>query len=200
MRTQLRGHCQACGRLQAVRSGQVALHGYEVQDGFFNGTCAGSRHAPVEVEKTFTETVIKGCLEQAAQKDEVYKQIETGERNPVSGRNLRCQMVSWDELSPAEQTHARTATLYKLKQAAKFFNDHAKFLTELIAECHEKELTTVSVQAPPPEIFNGEKRLNAKGKVLVVTGTSSGKVSWKDERGFIGSCSTRMWRTFAIME
>jgi hypothetical protein len=47
-----RGSCQWCGRLQAVdnKSGLIAKHGYSVADyGFFNGTCTGSGHPPLQV-------------------------------------------------------------------------------------------------------------------------------------------------------
>src|SRR5438270_1512480 len=44
-----KGHCQACGRLQAHEStGGVAKHGYTTEGGYFHGTCMGSGHKPLE--------------------------------------------------------------------------------------------------------------------------------------------------------
>tara|TARA_R110002072_G_scaffold218270_1_gene375990 strand:- start:81 stop:935 length:855 start_codon:yes stop_codon:yes gene_type:complete len=55
-----RGHCQACGRTQAVdvNHNLIAKHGYTVDFGFFNGVCNGSDNAPLQVEKTLTEETI----------------------------------------------------------------------------------------------------------------------------------------------
>lgn len=43
-----KGHCQACGRLQALPNGMLSNHGYTVQHGFFAGTCRGSGYQPFE--------------------------------------------------------------------------------------------------------------------------------------------------------
>jgi len=56
-----KGHCQACGRTQAVSTdgSLIAKHGYDVSFGFFNGTCNGSDNKPLEIEKTLAENTIK---------------------------------------------------------------------------------------------------------------------------------------------
>jgi hypothetical protein len=56
-----KGHCQACGRTQAVSTdgSLIAKHGYDVQFGFFNGTCNGSDNKPLEIEKTLAENTIQ---------------------------------------------------------------------------------------------------------------------------------------------
>jgi len=46
---QLRGHCQCCGNEQAVVRGRMSKHGYQVKNGWFQGTCRGHQYAPVEV-------------------------------------------------------------------------------------------------------------------------------------------------------
>lgn len=43
-----KGHCQACGRLQMLPKGNLALHGYTVSGGFFSGVCRGSKFLPFE--------------------------------------------------------------------------------------------------------------------------------------------------------
>lgn len=55
------GHCQVCGRTQAVNSktGRLAKHGYTVDWGFFNGVCHGSGNLPLEVDTTVTKTTIE---------------------------------------------------------------------------------------------------------------------------------------------
>ena len=44
------GTCQCCGRLQAFGKRGIAKHGYTTEWGFFNGTCGGSDHQPLELE------------------------------------------------------------------------------------------------------------------------------------------------------
>ena len=55
-----RGHCQACGRVQAVdtTNNLLAKHGYTVDFGYFNGVCTGSDRKPLEIDKSFTEQTI----------------------------------------------------------------------------------------------------------------------------------------------
>ncbi len=53
------GTCQACGRIQAIRaSGLLAKHGYTTEYGFFNGTCSGSDHPPLELQTGHNEQVV----------------------------------------------------------------------------------------------------------------------------------------------
>ncbi len=54
------GTCQICGAGQKLPSGKLSLHGYNVQWGFFNGICAGSRQLPYEVSCEYCKEVIKG--------------------------------------------------------------------------------------------------------------------------------------------
>tara|TARA_Y100001951_G_C11280597_1_gene265098 strand:- start:892 stop:1740 length:849 start_codon:yes stop_codon:yes gene_type:complete len=65
-----RGHCQACGRVQAVdtHNNFIAKHGYTVDFGYFSGVCTGSNRKPLEVDKTFTEETIEELSEWIAKK------------------------------------------------------------------------------------------------------------------------------------
>jgi hypothetical protein len=47
-----RGHCQVCNRVQKLPNGLLAKHGYAVLGGYFEGTCYGSGHSPLELDKT----------------------------------------------------------------------------------------------------------------------------------------------------
>ena len=55
-----KGHCQACGRVQAVDTANnlLAKHGYTVDFGYFDGICKGSDRKPLEVDKSFSEATI----------------------------------------------------------------------------------------------------------------------------------------------
>lgn len=81
-----KGHCQACGRVQAVdtTNNLLAKHGYTVDFGYFNGICTGSDRKPLEIDKSFTEETIleladwvekrKVLLAQAQQNKKTFSQ------------------------------------------------------------------------------------------------------------------------------
>jgi len=48
MKANFSGHCQACGRLQKLPNDRLSKHGYNVEHGFFSGTCEGSGALPFE--------------------------------------------------------------------------------------------------------------------------------------------------------
>lgn len=64
------GTCQACGRSHAIRAnGLLAKHGYTVEYGFFNGTCSGSDHPPLELQTGHNEQVVINLREWADKQD-----------------------------------------------------------------------------------------------------------------------------------
>ena len=66
-KTQTRGHCQCCGREQAVvRCGYMAHHGYEVKDGWFQGKCGGHNFPPLEVARDVADSTIASVRRDAA--------------------------------------------------------------------------------------------------------------------------------------
>tara|TARA_Y100001937_G_C7073326_1_gene309414 strand:- start:27 stop:920 length:894 start_codon:yes stop_codon:yes gene_type:complete len=72
-----KGHCQSCGRVQAVSTddNSLAKHGYDVKFGFFNGTCSGSDKEPLEVSKRFSEVTIskmKNAIEEKREEIETF--------------------------------------------------------------------------------------------------------------------------------
>ncbi len=52
------GHCQACNAKQKLPNGKLALHGYTVEYGWFNGVCKGSKALPIEQDTTITKAQI----------------------------------------------------------------------------------------------------------------------------------------------
>lgn len=83
MKATHQGHCQVCNRVQNIqaRNGKLAKHGYQVAGyGFFNGTCPGSDHLPLEQDKTMVEWSIKWAEESQAN----FKQARLVESTPVS--------------------------------------------------------------------------------------------------------------------
>lgn len=75
-----RGHCQACGRIQAIDNGLAVLakHGYTVPNGYFIGACVGGEHKPLEVERTLTDSHISYCLSTALRHDKRLGELKAG--------------------------------------------------------------------------------------------------------------------------
>lgn len=63
MKATHRGTCQVCSRVQKLPNGVLAKHGYQVLGGFFEGTCFGSGHLPLEQDKTLVEESIRWAAE-----------------------------------------------------------------------------------------------------------------------------------------
>ena len=60
------GECQVCGHRQKLPNGQLSLHGYSVNAGFFEGTCNGAKHLPFEQDKSLIDRSIGMAKEQLA--------------------------------------------------------------------------------------------------------------------------------------
>ncbi len=73
-----KGHCQCCGRVQAVRNnnGLMSKHGYTVDYGFFEGVCQGSDNLPLEVEKDLAEDTIVVMKDWCANKTSLINDLE----------------------------------------------------------------------------------------------------------------------------
>lgn len=77
-KTQTRGNCQCCGRDQAVAKGTMAHHGYTVDNGYFNGTCGGHMHAPLQVERTVADSIVAKCRQDAERLDKRAAALKDG--------------------------------------------------------------------------------------------------------------------------
>lgn len=61
----------------------LALHGYTVDYGYFQGTCRGSNKQPVQTERTITDATIVGLGEYAAECDDSAAKLKDGAVHPV---------------------------------------------------------------------------------------------------------------------
>jgi hypothetical protein len=87
-----RGHCQACGRLQMLPHGDLSLHGYTVDHGFFSGVCRGARHLPFEESCALVETFIREALDSIVHLEERQREL----REPVNGDPI-CWIRNYEE-------------------------------------------------------------------------------------------------------
>jgi len=68
-----KGTCQICGNKQKLPSNRLSNHGYTIDWGFFNGTCAGAHGLPFEESTDLIEGVIESIKGQIK---DAHKNIE----------------------------------------------------------------------------------------------------------------------------
>jgi len=172
--TQTRGHCQMCGNQQAVRSG-ISAHGYTVANGWFQGVCHGHRYAPLETQRTETDSMIVEILAGAVALRIKADETLAGKHDPIeydSGRlkNINGKFVPVMELfadaSEYRQQDIRTRLAWNMTQRAKAGEDFAKYMGELADKVHGTALAVVAKPVPAERVRAGDKRLNSNGTVL----------------------------------
>jgi len=200
---QMRGHCQCCGRIQAViaGSGLMSKHGYKVSEhGWFVGVCSGQNHRPLQVDRAHADATVAW----------VRKEIETmlkpkladlvsGKQHPEyckGSYNVRAReydKVPWADASTWQRDDARRAAIFGLEQRIKAGESFANDLEKLSDQVHGTALIEVKAADGPEPIKCGDKRQAQRG-VLTAQSIYRGMVHWKDEKGFGSKMSTRAWR------
>jgi hypothetical protein len=172
--TQTRGHCQMCGRQQAVRNG-IAAHGYTVANGWFQGVCQGHRYAPLEKHRGATDRMIAEILEHAAALRVKADETLAGKHDPVEYENGRCRnidgkfvpvMAPFAEASEYRQQDIRTKLAWNMTMRAKAGEDFCKMMGALADKVHGTALVVVAKPVPAERIQAGDKRVNNNGTVL----------------------------------
>lgn len=85
MKATHKGTCQVCGRGQKLPNGNLSLHGYTTEWGFFAGTCHGALFLPFELSKSLIEEAIGRAV--------MY--TEECRNNAQSARELTDQKKVW---------------------------------------------------------------------------------------------------------
>lgn len=149
------GTCQVCGRLQAVSRWRIAKHGYTVKDGWFQGTCSGSRELPLEEDTTVLDATV-GLLERrgpelmATTPDQVtvvtvHWDRRFGARGVSKGVEVHSQ-EEVDALDPPQWVACRTwaqlvdAEIWRRFRMGESMLAHAKTLVGLREARHGKPL------------------------------------------------------------
>lgn len=200
---QLRGHCQCCGRVQAVlSSGRMSKHGYEVKDHYFQGVCNGDRYEPIEVKRDMADAIIKSVREDAEALRQKVKKIKAGKLKPthVKGHyrpSIRdYEMIPFDEAPEYKQKEAIESLLWNTQRRSEMADSFANGHEQLVNAVHGRPLQEVKLAPPAPRIEYGETRKLPSGGVAVVTSVEGQRVYWKDENGRKGWTSPRSWRQF----
>lgn len=208
-KTQTRGNCQCCGRLQAVLAGgkNMSKHGYEVKkssfEAYFSGVCGGHSFLSMQLERKVTDSLIKSAREDACRIDALALKLEAGDEFPKtakSGKRVKGERYFEDEIVPFDQAPkhhqkvAVTVEIYKCQSRARSARVWADQMEKLVNEVHGQPLCIVPIAAALDRIQNGEKRVSLIGRVLTSYRVDGASVYWQDERGFKGKMVSRAWR------
>lgn len=208
---QLRGHCQCCGRVQAVRDASwMAHHGYTVTDGYFSGKCSGHKFAAIETDRKQADAMVTMVRADVIRQGEYLAGLKAGTVKPNVARSgkrvpgLRGRMM--DEIVPFETApshHQQAAvdsaiwqTEMKIRSGTQWAND----MVELIARVHGQPLQVVTLAPAADPIEPGDKRKAAPGseRVYVAQYVHGARVHWTitrdDGKKFTGWTGIAAWR------
>ena len=204
---QTRGHCQCCGRQQAVRHG-ISAHGYTVANGWFQGVCQGHRYAPLEKNRATTDRMIAEIREQAVALRIKADETLAGKHDPAEYSTGRSQFVDgkrvmikapFSEANEYRQQDIRKQLAWALNSKADAGEDFVKFMSALADKVHGTELVTIVKPQPAERIQAGDKRVNAKGLVMTAVRQDGQRLYFKyqreDGKEFTSWISPRSWRT-----
>lgn len=205
-KTQLRGNCQCCGRQQAVLRGTMAKHGYEVKDGWFQGVCQGHRHAPLQTSRTVADQIVAEVRAESATLRVYAAEYRAGTRTPATVKTNRYGPKTKDyvripfaEAHPFQRADEVSSQAHHCDRRAEMGEKFAAELAALADKLCGTPLIEVVAPEAPPAILIGERRRLLRGVATVRNLASGGKVRWVDERGFLGTSTTRAWRGYPLV-
>lgn len=181
---QNRGICQICGREQAVRDkGNITHHGYTIQDGWFQGTCPGQQHKPLQIEKSETERQIDLITKELPKVLERIAKLHSGALHPLKVKKSdrwadRKEMIDWADAPIWAQQKAVQIAIQHETQRHKSGVDTIVMLKRLIDQYHGKDLKKIERAPPKAPIVVGSVVDVAGKKGVTVT-----KISNKAARG-----------------
>lgn len=163
------GHCQVCGKIQALPfDGRLSLHGYKVAGfGFFAGVCQGARHLPLQQERTKTDAIIVALREYAVRQSERAVELQTGRSNPEQARSGKYvkvlktgrrgyqyessepEMVDFSLAPPYYQKQAVDAAIAEAQSEARHARGFADNLQQLADRIHGTPLIDVVENTTP---------------------------------------------------
>lgn len=147
---QFKGHCQYCGRIQAVRNGSssIATHGYTVEQGWFSGQCDGRDQLPLESSQAYLQLSVDGWKSWAIRNLETAIEVVYGRADPETIEVVRSvpmkgqvrTRVPFVEATEREQRNARTVLAQRLEMEAKGLTAHIEAMQKLAARVHGQDL------------------------------------------------------------
>lgn len=185
--TTFTGICQACGRRQAihVHTGLIAKHGYTTDWGFFNGTCGGSDHLPLELDTAVNLAVVGqlrtwvGKLEAEAGGEILKVQIQTGSSLVRGKRVAEYKLVDRAEFEACQPRYSKfdyqvELVRRRLRRQAEIARANADDLDQLREEVHGQPLQPRVEEAPlQRETFRTYREAHARVNALKLEGVAA---------------------------
>jgi hypothetical protein len=147
-----RGHCQVCGRLQAVMSvsGVLAKHGYQVKGwGYFHGVCQGSDTYPLEHDRTLCDRICETLTSHAAEQAKAAEAFRTGKQTPqfVWGKYLPekrdYERIDWAQGTELQQRDEVNRLVWLCENEARHARAHVDCMQKLAARVHGQALVEI---------------------------------------------------------
>lgn len=221
-RIQHRGHCQCCGREQAVRNSsptlsRMAQHGYTVDNGYFQGVCHGHKHGPIEFDRKQADTMVAMVRNDVIRQGRYLAELKAGTATPGTARSgkripgplrgrMQDEMVPF-ELAPSHhQADAVRSAVWQTEQRIRSGTQWADDMVVLINTFQGKPLRVVTIEPPPAEIVKGEQRRASVGSERVMTAqyVHGARVHWliikADGKKFTGWTGIAAWRKLEKVE
>lgn len=152
MKTQLRGNCPCCGRLQAVVSGTMSKHGYVVKHGWFQGVCTGNKYAPMQLDRAQTDKIIESVILECNLLKEKVERYSKGASHPAEvpeGPWSRAIMIPWERADDIERQRGLEQAINALKNRIQLGLSFAGDLKAILDKVHGQPLLEVKIQDKP---------------------------------------------------
>lgn len=206
---QLRGHCQCCGNIQAVKNGYMSYHGYTVQNHWFQGVCSGHSYGPMERDTSVSRKIVVDVRHEADELMERADALENGRAVLGMVRDPRARTprkgepevkVNWVELPDYYRSQVLQSAVWNMRGRAKSGYEFANILLTLADAWQGKELLKVERTEGPAPIKIGERRIMEDGKPARVTRINKARVYWETEcpRRFQSWTGSTAWRKLPL--
>ncbi|MDA8119892.1 MAG: hypothetical protein M0Z85_07590 [Gammaproteobacteria bacterium] len=211
-KTQNRGHCQCCGRQQAVleNTGLIAKHGYTVENGWFQGVCSGHEFLPLERERTKTDEVLRATRAEIAHLQTMVAGLLDGSVRPATAIPIPYEIewvrgvqmpkrIPYMDATATQQQLAVNDMLYETRSRITMGTQFVETLEAIVQDVHGQPLKVVPRVPPPDPIVKGECRTLWGGMVGRVTRVRENRVYYEEPAhpdDGVRWTSTRQWRSF----
>lgn len=178
-RTQIRGHCQICGRQQAIVSGRIAAHGYTLRHGWFEGVCPGHNYRPLEIARGTLDAQAEAIRREIPQLEAHIARVTAGEEPPRQARashGPRAPMVDYADAPAQQQREARNAMVAQLRRRIEGGRAWLTTMPAFADKVHGQPLTKVKVGGKP-QIEVGSK-VKLLGREVIVS-----RIAYAETRG-----------------
>lgn len=147
-----RGHCQICGRLQAVQApkGVLAKHGYTVKGwGYFMGTCQGSDRLPLQQERTLTDSTCANVTKHAERMEQRVVDLKAGTVTPATchgaydPKTRDYVKVPWADATEYQRREAVEREVWSAESEARHARSYVRDMQKLASEVHGQPLVEI---------------------------------------------------------